>query len=882
MWELAFPTLGTLFLTMLGTTPWEPLRLQEGKLVSPDGQVVPLAWAYHLTDPREVEEYAGWGFNVAYVDLPFAGTEEELHQLLAETRRWGLRLVLGLATVQGVRERGKVDPEDEEYRREAKSWIQGVVEQFQAIPNLLGWGVQHAPEAVLEFSEPGFRAALAAQYGDLAGLSRAWGIPLRAWEEVQVAGVVTADDGQPARFGLPSLDWARYQHQAFRNVLEFWARCIREVDPDHLLFTGRLERYRSLIGVPAEYAVIVPSVDPVRAEPDRDTHNVHGVDIARRGNRFAAVPTLLSGGGGQAVEEQELGQWTLAAFVHGAAGVAYSDWEALQRNPTRQAGVRRGLDLAWQTGLCLGRSTPTVAVLYEPFGAGDRVQGQVLYGYEAGLVEDEPCGLLAAFKLGMKFGQIDVLGLEDLLQVPLHRYGTLLAPAAFDLPPPAVERLQEFVAEGGVLVADLGIGCYQRKGRVTGLSWELRRLLGIEEIPVITWFEGEPATSAKKGQEVREKAYQEAIQRAGILQQKPGNWRCQEAHPLFPSIAPRAYTSGRREGGAFKGWQAFLVPSPETVRFGRITDYTDPHTGRNWFCGVTIHPYGLGYGVFGSVFLWRDWRPGSLLYEEFHGDVMRNRATLEVVNCDSLFPLPAEFARHEDRLVIYHRGQGRPAAMVRWDDLDRALYPQALNYLTWKIENLPGELGRTPQSRPPSAATYTFTNLLFLQLLPESLLVLSPLPLRLTPQGQNIAAQVVEYGPERIVLNVFGEEAPVRPNFQAGWQVSGGRRTTAILTIDSGLYPIAPGSRHRVEIASQPTQRWVREYLLLADHQGRLTLQTELRRDRITVQPLEATGPFQNPTISSSQREGSDGDIPQTDHGKQSYPLTGQTGMASH
>lgn len=849
MWELAFPTL---FLTLLGATPLESLRLQEGKLVSPDGRVVPLAWAYHLTDPREVEEYAACGFNVAYVDLPFAGTEEELHQLLAETQRWGLRLVLGLATVQGVWGKKKVDPEDGEYRREARDWIQEVVERFKATPNLLGWGVQHGPEALLEFSEPGFRAALAAQYGDLARLSQAWGIPLRSWEEVRVASVVAADDDQPARFGLPSLDWARYQHQAFRNLLEFWAHSIREVDPDHLLFTGRLERYRSLIGVPEEYALIVPSLDPVRAEPDRDTHNVHGVDIARRGNRFAAVPTLLSGGGGEAVKGQELRQWTLAAFVHGAAGVAYSDWEALQRNPARQEGVCQGLDLAWQTGLCFGRSTPTVAVLYEPFGAGDRVKGEILYGYEAGLVEDEPCGLLAAFKLGMKFGQIDVLGLEDLLQVPLHRYGTLLAPAAFDLPPPAVERLQDFVAEGGVLVADLGIGCYQRKGRVTGLSWELRRLLGIEEIPLVTWFEGEPAAPARKGQEEREKAYREALQRAGVQQQKPGNWRCQEAHPLFPSIAPRAYTSGRKEGGAFKGWQAFVVPSPEAVRFGRITDYTDPRTGRNWFCGVTVHPYGLGYGVFGSVFLWRDWRPGYLLYDEFHRDLMRNRATLEVANCASLFPLPAEFARHEDRLVIYHRGQERPPAAVRWDDLDRALYPQALNYLTWKIESLPGGLEGTAQSRPLSAANYTFTNLLFLRLLPETLQVLSPLPLRLTPQGQNIAAQVVAYGPERIVLDVFGEEAPVRPHFQAGWQVSGGRRTVAVLTIDPGLYPVAPASRHRVEIASQPTRRWVREETLLADSQGRLTLQTEVRRDRITVQPIEPDGPSRDQTVSSS------------------------------
>jgi hypothetical protein len=540
------------------------------------------------------------------------------------------------------------------------------------------------------------------------------------------------------------------------------------------------------------------------------------------------------------VEEQELFQWTLAAFVHGAAAVAYSDWEAWQRNPARRDGARRGLDLAWQTGLCFGRSTPTVAVLYEPFGLGDRVKGQALYGYEAGLVEDEPCGILAAFKSGMKYGQIDVLGLEDLLEVPLHRYGTIFAPAAFDLPQEAVGRLQDFVEEGGVLVADLGIGCYQRRGHVIRLPWELREVFGIEDLPLMTWFEGKKAPAKeKKGQAERERTYQETLKQAGIQQQKPGNWRCQQAHPLFPSIAPQAYTSGRQNGGAFKGWQAFLLPYPQTVRFGRITDYTDPNTGRNSFCGVTVHRYGIGYGVFGSVFLWRDWRPGYLLYDEFHRDLMRNRATLEVTNSPSLFPLPAEFARHGDRLVIYHRGRERPTAVVRWADLDRALYPQALNYLAWATEDLP-RLSEQGEWLPlPLTATFTFSNLLFLRLLPQSLLVLSPLPLRLTPQGESIAAEVIEYGPERIVLDVFGEAPPVRPNVQTGWQISGGRKTTAVLTIDPGLYPVPPGSRHRVEIASQPTGRSVQERCLRADDQGRLTLQAEFRRDRITVQPAE-------------------------------------------
>lgn len=829
------------------------LSLDRGKLVAADGQVIALAWAYGLTDAAELPEYHELGFNTLYVDLPFqGGSAPDLERLLTAAQQEGLYLVLGLATLQKVKASGPVRPTDEAYRQEARAWIRSVVEAFRATPGLLGWGVQHEPEGRLQLDDAGFRAFLQRQYEQEPRFRLAWGTPRLSWSEVTCQRAMQLDDDAPGGFARPSLDLSLYQQTASEELHRFWAQTIREVDPDHLLLTGRQAFYRSLPTLPAEYQVIVPALYPNRAEKDDLTHNVHAVDMARRGNRFAAVPTLWSGSSaGEKATPQQLYAWTLAAFVHGAAGVAFSDWSALRDDTPQARAIRQALATARQTGLVAGRSTPTAAILYEPFALGDRSRGKALYGYEAGLVEGEPAGLVPAFRSGTKYGQMDFLAIADVPETDLHRYGTLFAPAAFWIPHAAAQALASFVQKGGRLVADLGFGAYQQRGDLTALAPEFRALFGVEGLDRV-----QPASELVGP--APDPRVAEALKHLPRPRRSPGDMRFPESHPLFPSIAPRSFTTGRERRGTFTGLYGWMNPGLQAFRFGVITAEQEKGGNRSFLVGLTIHPYGDGYGLFSSVFLWQNWRPGCALYDEFHGDLLRHRATLGVVNCPSLFPAPAEFARHEETLVACHHGPDQPTAVVDLVDLEQWLYPEALNTLGW-VSPHPSDGPEAETS--PSAGEALFVNRLYFRLPPQGLVVKPPLPIRLTPHGAAVAAEVVAYTEERIELELYGEGFWVGLEPRHGWrvQVPPGASSEVTLTVHAGRYPLAVGSPHQVEVFSLPSGQRREARLVFVGPEGQLTFRGIFHRERVVIQ---AAGAAAAPHPPGPGRRGTRADPP--------------------
>jgi len=809
------------------------LSLERGKLVAADGQVIALAWAYGMTDAAELPAYREAGFNTLYVDLPFqGGSAPALERLLTAAQQEGLYLVLGLATLQKVKASGPVRPTDEDYRTEVRAWLRSVVEAFRATPGLVGWGVQHEPDERIKLDDAGFRAFLQRQYEQEAWFRLAWGKPRLSWSEVTCQQAMQMDDDAPGGFARPSLDLSLYQQTASEELHRFWAQTIREVDPDHLLLTGRQAFYRSLPTIPADYQVIVPALYPNRAEQEDLTHNVHAVDMARRGNRFAAIPTLWSGSSlGEKATPQQLYAWTLAAFVHGAAGVAFSDWSELRYDAPRARAIRQALATVRQTGLAAGRSTPTAAILYEPFAVGDRGEKKALYGYEAGLVEGEPAGLVPAFRSGTKYGQMDFLSIADVTETDLHRYGTLFAPAAFWIPRAAAQALESFVQKGGRLVADLGFGAYQQRGDLTALAPEFRALFGVEGLDRVRPA-GELADTPP------DPRVAEALKRWHRRRRAPGDMRFPEPHPLFPSIAPRSFTTGRDQRGTFTGLYGFMCPGLQAFRFGVITAEAEKGSNRSFLVGLTIHPYGDGYGLFSSVFLWQNWRPGCALYDEFHGDLLRHRATLGVVNCPSLFPAPAEFARHEETVVVYHRGADQPTAVVDLVDLEQWLYPEALNTLGWMAPH-PADEKEAETSPSPSEAL--FVNRLYFRLPPEGLVVKPPLPIRLTPHGAAAAAEVVAYTDERIEVELYGEGFWVNPDQRHGWrvQVPPGASSEVTLTVRAGRYPLAVGSPHRVEVFRLPSGQRRETRLVFVDPAGQLTFQGAFHRERVVIRAAE-------------------------------------------
>jgi len=825
----------------LGTPP--PLTVHQGKFVTTEDEVVPLAWAYGLPSALEVPIYREAGFNVLYVDLPLpeGWTEADLDVLLAAAQEYGLWVILGLNTIEAVHSRGAIAPMDTTYREEAATWIEEMVTAYKDTPGLLGWGVQHEPEPLLHYPDAEFRTFLETLYPSPADLVQAWRMETLNPASLTLVGAIRSDDHHPPGFARPSLDVALYQQVVTQDLFCFWAQTIQALDPQRLVFTGRCSTYRTLATVPLEYQAIVPALYPTRAEPDWVTHNVQAVDMARRGNRFAAVPVLLSQPQARGPTPAHLFAWTVESFVHGAAGVAYQNWEGLKGDPQRLAAVKVALDIVRQSGLAAGRSTPTAAILYEPFAAGIRREGVPFYGYEAGLIEGEPVGLLTAFRRGTKYGQVDFLTLPEITALDLRRYRVLFAPAAFSLPRTVQRTLEQFVADGGVLVADLGAGAYERRGNLRYLPLTLARLFGLERLTALVPAKQALGEDRRSPGEIR--AYERALEGLPIELPRRGSLSFPEAHPLFPSFRAGDFSSPLIAPDQ-STWLGFALVRPETKAFGALRAYVDALTSRPAFAGIAVHRYRSGYGVFATFFLWERWRVGQRGFNAFHGDLLRRGATIELVNSRDPFPGPTEVARHGDTIVVYHRGSNAPVALIEVANLDRWLYPQGLNLVAWTppaaipLPSLTAVV--PPQGRTgggPLRHPLSFRTRLYLRLTPDSLHVLPPLPLQLTPHDATAAVQVLAYGPEGIALAVYGREALIQPDPRLGWRVFPRWHSRLTLTLRDGLYRIAPGSEHLLEIRTLYTDELLDQRRLVASPEGVVTITETVRGARMVIRP---------------------------------------------
>jgi hypothetical protein len=83
---------------------------------------------------------------------------------------------------------------------------------------------------------------------------------------------------------------------------------------------------------------------------------------------------------------------------------------------------------------------------------------------------------------GTPFGSVDYLTNQTLLAADLSQYGVVIAPFAPDIPPAVQKKLDDFVAQGGVLVADAGFSAKSAEGNLTSLTPAAAKLLGIQKL----------------------------------------------------------------------------------------------------------------------------------------------------------------------------------------------------------------------------------------------------------------------------------------------------------------------------------------------------------------------------------------------------------------
>jgi len=780
----------------------------------------PWVFVYGLQGAGAAETARSLGCNTLYFDLPEDTPVrlDEARALIREATAQGLQVIVGLRTKLAGDYR--ISARDPAYVAAVGEWIRAVVAGLRDTPGVAAWATDHYLERDISLTEKDFRAFLLERYGSVEALNAAWGTQYSSIEAVTRARAREVDDDQVHGVGRPSVDLAEFERRAFHDVMAMWAAQVRSADPDTPLMTGRISLYRSLTAIPEAYDIVQVYFPPDILEPDTLTHNVHGVEIARRGGRFEVIPWLrVPLPPSEAYSQMALTRWILEAGLRGAVGVCLDDYECMS---TQQAVLN---NTVYQLSAALGQAPfadnapkPCAAVIYEPYAGGHLFAGTPGYGYIEDYRENDFAELAFNYRLGTVLGGLDYLLPEDLRDTDLSRYSAIFAPACLSLPPEVVGTLRDWVEAGGALFADLGAGMYQAGSWVPQLG-PLAPLMGLTG----------------------------AIEPADRF----GDFRVGVTHPALPSVAlgmesHGTFVPGRTQslsmghfsrysyegpasamkGYAFQGPSWFVSVGGDTVPLAtqsvRYDEQRRPH-----FLGLTVATVGQGLALFAPFACWSHWPPQDALHAAVHGDLMARRARYRLVS-EALVDLGIGLASSRDAVHLLSRS-GASAARVLAGAADHRVYLGATCTFS--------ATARTADGRRSG------TVLLDIELTPGGMAHCEAVPVRIRPESGKAHARVSVYSPGLIALDVGGDGAQwgrARRDGPVGFY--GGLPTRVRVTVDDDLYAVAAGSRHLVTLTEGREQ--AQTMTVTADHRGRLDFWLTVTGGRVTITPAqdEATG----------------------------------------
>lgn len=596
-----------------------------------------LSWfflAEGVQRPEDLDDYQRAGMNVLWVEIPYRPDSDfsDYDQLLDEADKRNLPYIiaLDLRPPAAMRQSMRCSPFDNAYLTWLRLWLNTVIPHFRNRAKLLGYALGREVDEAISYDDEGFASFLQSQYQTLENLSKFWRIPVNSWQIPQVIAMHLDDENSPLSYGRPSFDVALYRWTTLQNLLSLWARevRIRDPNPQHLLFAGPLKTYRSLAVVTLDYQGVIPYISPERAEVDWQGHNCHAVAIARRGGRFIVIPMLTTKlKEGQIIAPEGLIRWTMASIAMGAKGAIFKSWETIEAKPIVRDNITALVKrIQYEIPPDAIPNTRT-AILYTPFGEGVMdSQGFPLYGFAIAndiqanpirLSFDEPASLFFSLRFN-PYGTVDSITPFELTPEILSRYKVLFAPVAAYLEPAMQANLAKFVANGGIVVADLGIAAFQANTPFQTFPPTIMDLFGLTGM---AGFVAGPSV------------------RANMVVVNP--------HSLFANM-PRGFNFGKPKG-AFGPVLGF-VPTTKAhfwaslALTGTIGGFkkqgregrTFPITGR---AGVLINNYKRGFAIFASTFLWTLWSPMDFGFDLFHGSLLERSSPLRLVTNSFMPPI---------------------------------------------------------------------------------------------------------------------------------------------------------------------------------------------------------------------------------------------------
>jgi len=773
----------------------------------------PLFFIVGLQDEGAAQVVKSIGFNAVAYRLPFDAPRKlaTIRDELAAIAQSGVKVIVQLPTCFGLEQR--LDLESRTYWRTLEDYVSAVVPALRDIPGLVAWQTDDYLERAIRYSDSELAAFLEERYGTLAALNAAWGTDFSDWRQVTREAALAADDQQPWGVGRPSVDVADWMAASFERVMERWAAAVRRWDSVTALMTGRISLYRSLACVPAAYDVVVPAIRPDVWEDDPATGNVHMVDMARRGGRFDAIPSLYVPLPPSPLYAQDaVTWWALEAAAHGARGFCVEDWRRLttiapegegQPRPLDPTRVQQRLDvLARQLGTVAQpeifniRPRPNYAFLWTPYAGGLEAFGVPGYGYIDKWSPGEPGWLFWTFRRGCAFGTADIITPREVPTVRLDRYGAIFVPHALSVPEPIAQALTDWVEAGGALVADVGLAMYQSG------DWRV--------VP--------PPLAAATG-----------LPRLLGGAVVSGNWQVVRSSDLTPLMPPGAQPRGiaaRRTGvapaterkpRAFDSWMAYCVPPPdvETIATADTRASTD---GRGRIvAGIFGHRHGEGAGIYATFRLWERWDPADPLFAAFCEPLCGFRARYRLAG--SFFPTDTSLAATEDGVVLVARSGGvRQVLAMNADD---CLHTGAYCYATASA--------RTPDGRRSGDV------ILFVESPAGGLLVLTRTPVAVRPYTTGCLARLDRYAPDELRISLYGDPTStvvgnrISPRRPAPSQVR--------ILVGTGTYEVAPASVHLLTTHEKDGAQ--ASQTIRADSTGHLDFSLWAKETLVTLKPAK-------------------------------------------
>jgi len=761
----------------------------------------PFRFCYGLDHPADFPIIKALGLDTLYLRLEpdQALNLQPVRDVIHEAQRQNLKVIIELPTCLTAAYR--VSPYNEKYAGTAEELIEALVGQLKEEAGLTAWATASLLERRLDFSDADFRAYLQELYPSLEALNAHWGARMPTWPSVSLQAARDLEAKAPYTLGPAAVDCADYKAEAYRRVMARWLAAIRSVDTTRPVLTGRVTLYRSLLSIPNGYDVVCVSMPPEILENDQQAHNPQALDIARRGGKFAVLPVFrVPDNTSPAYRDGSLRDWMHVAALHGAVGMGIEDWDMLAPlYDLERRAMERGRRLTnairdAATVPCTLTPQATTAIIYSPYASGFEVTGQPVYGYLAGVLPGEPSNLAYALRLGTRYGVVDYLSVADLKERDLGGYGCLLAPACLNLPVPQAGQLEEFVRQGGNLMAELGLGAYQT-GSWTQLPEAVAQACGIVSL----------------GNAKEKLADLTAADGLRELQPWPRGVRAQG---LF---SPRNNaTASATESRAYpiNGWLAEAAIAEGAAPLATVAVRFDEQK-RPLFSGVIGRVHGAGIAVFATHPLWQYWPLADPLSQLLHGDLMARRAGYELVQT-GLLQAGLYFGGGEEGAMLYN--PARTAALAQlW------AYGAQSHAFTG---------GATQFTAAPGAAGYApGTALLVANVPPAQSLSLDRTPLIVQPYQGEATVMLRAYTPQEVAFDVAGSGCVARPT-PRGLELLGGEAASVRLILGNGVYVVAPNSHHVVTVKSRTRQTRV---AATASPRGELDLSGTYAGSTVTV-----------------------------------------------